>query len=119
MIWLILGVPLGIRLYLGLAMNLHRIAPFVDLMFSAIGSWGEYFKPLFLLFFWVSVKKFSFMQKKGLRASVSNTRTPFTGGAVMHYGAAEGTKRRRQGIEVVVRIQRFGWRGALVVIGAS
>ena len=37
----------------------------------------------------------------------------------MHYGAAEGTKRRRQGIEVVVRIQRFVWRGALVVIGAS
>ena len=119
LIRLILGVRLGIRLYLELARNLPRIAPFADLMFSAIGSRKEWGKLLFVLFFLISVKKISFIQKKGLRALVSNTRTPFTGRAVMRYGAAAGTKRRRQGIEVVEWIQRFGWRGALVVISAS
>ena len=57
---------LGIGLYLELAMNLPRIAPFVDLMFSAIGSCEGQGNCLFSLFFLVTLKKISFMQKKGV-----------------------------------------------------
>jgi len=55
-------------------------------------------------------KKDGVFVNKRLRTCCTNTRTPFTGGAVMHTGASDGTKRRRGGKEVG-KIQRLSIAG--------
>ena len=51
------------------------------------------FSVLILFYNFVFFEKMRFSRKKGLRVSVSNRRTPLTGGAEAHNGTPDGLRR--------------------------